>query len=91
MAHPEYLPKRKFTQEQRQNAQIRAQAMFDRVARFHAEGNTFTTEKFKLLQILGTAMGVKRDCNRALLAQALVDPDAEKKLVKYLADLIILT
>ena len=84
------IPQRKFTSEERAHAHLRAQAMFDRVARFHAEGNTFSPEKFRLLRLLQIAMGVKRDCNRSLLAEALVDPEAERELVKYLADLILL-
>jgi len=66
--------------------------MFDRVARLHAEGDFFAPERFRLLRVLGIAMGTQRDQAGLLLSDALGgDTNAEERAVSVLAELILLT
>ena len=75
-----------------QAARRRSQALFDKVARRHAEGEYFVPERLRLLRLLQIAMGKKRFEAPALLDEALNDndPSAENLVVGHVADLMVL-
>ncbi len=70
-------------------ARYRAQSIFDRVARLHAEGDHFAPERLELLRLLQLAMGVRRAGAGDLLTSALAgDPMAEPELLDHLRRIV---
>jgi len=70
-------------------ARFRAESMFFKVARLHAEGDHFAPERLELLRLLKVAMGLRRSGAGELLTSALAgDPLAEPELLGHLQRII---
>jgi len=70
-------------------ARFRAQSIFYKVARLHAEGDRFAPERLELLRLLKLAMGVRRAGAGDLLTSALAnDPMAERELLGHLRRIV---
>lgn len=79
------------TATDRREAERRSQALIDRVARRHAEGDLFAPERLRLLRLLQIAMGKARFSAGALLSEALEgDPSAERQVQLLVAELMLL-
>ena len=75
----------------RRNAERAAQALIDRVARRHAEGDLFAPERLRLLRLTSIAMGAARAGAGQLLSEALDgDPAAERQVQLLVAELILM-
>ena len=75
---------------ERRAAKNKAQHMFDRVARFHAEGDPFCHERLELLRVLKLSMGIHRSKAGEVLTSALAgDHLAEEEAVLYLQRAIL--